>query len=140
MIVVPESDTDTDRVSNAARLLIADLEYAQVRSISNAADPCVVVIRPSGCAYYLARQSDPSTPISGPGGETYDTTYGTGRAQSLSGVIVDHTESIFNDRIPYGAFGALDQGEDAVLVLRCGGQSVRVTVDAATGEPSAASN
>jgi hypothetical protein len=48
--------------------------------------------------------------------------------------VLDHTEFVTNDKIVFNAFGALDQGVDPHIVLRCGSQTVSIAVDAITGE------
>src|SRR5262245_61300099 len=91
LLVLPGADDQTTRVREAARLLVADLEYAQLRSIGNGADPCVVVFEIDDKRYYVARASDPSTAIDDPGSSrVLMTHFGEGRARFLDGVVFDN--------------------------------------------------
>lgn len=137
MLVLPLfGDQDGDRVRSAARLLVSDLEYAQLCSIGDGADPCSVVFDLTAHRYHLARRSTPMTPITHPGtGEEYITDFGDSLARALVGVRIDSIEEIANDQILFTSFGSLDQFTDAAVVLRCGERTVRIVIDSTTGEP-----
>jgi Tfp pilus assembly protein FimT len=140
LLVMPSGGgQDEDRLRSAARLLIADLEFAQLRSIADASDPCVIVLDLDTNTYHIAKQSEPATPIVDPGSnQPYVTTFGTGRAAQLAGVTLDAAAGLTGDQLGFTSLGVLDQGPDAAITLRSGAQTMQVIVDAPTGEPRVA--
>lgn len=137
LIVLPGANSNqVTTLRLAARLLVADLEYAQLESIGKGDDPYVVVFHLPVNEYFIARSSDPSTPVLDPGSHlTYITRFGEGRAANLTGAIIDSIEVGGDDLLGFTALGVLDQGSDAMITLRCGSSTLQVRVDADTGEP-----
>lgn len=138
LLVVPATGSSQEvRLRAAARLLIADLEYAQTASIGNGADPLVIVFDTANAAYHLAHRSDPTTPATNPAsGSALTTTFGQGRAAALTAVTFDAMSVGGDEILGFSALGALDQSADATITLRCGTASIDIMVDAATGEPA----
>jgi len=137
LLVVPSGDNTQTRLEMAARLLVADLEFAQLESIGNGADPCLIVFNKVDNSYEIVRHSSPSVPITNPATSgPYITHFGRGREEFLNGVTIDDISVGGDDRLEFTAMGALDQGTDAVITLRCGAQSTRIRLDASTGEPA----
>lgn len=131
------SRTDDMRLRAAARLLIADLEYAQVESMAQGDAPRVVVFDAAGHAYHVARASEPDTPLDSPLGPfPYRTVFGQGRASALAGVTI-HAYSLGGDnRVGFGLYGQLDQTAPATVTLACGGRRITITLDPTTGTSS----
>ncbi len=138
LVVIPEQGTHQRHVvENAAKLLLADLEYAQVLSITDGSDPCVLVVGAGGDRYHIARQSDPATPIPDPaGGRECLTIFGEGRANTLDGVSISATTGIVGGEVRYTSLGALLQGDDVTITLESTPENFVVVVDASTGDPS----
>ncbi len=137
--------TDGTRLAEAARLIEADLAYAQVESISHADDPRVVVFDPANNRYHVAPASAMGTSIANPvGGGAYRTTFGKGRAAELGGVRILSVvpASTPANTLRFGVYGQLcapgdptsNSGADAVITLRCGNQTATLTVDDVTGD------
>jgi len=138
LIVIPGAgDARTTKLVAAARLLVADLEVAQLRSVGNSADPCVVVFDPSGTGYHLAAQSDPGTPIEDLiGGTALQTTFGTARAAWIGGVTVASVSLDGDETLGFTSVGALDQQTPATITLQCGSSTLRIEIDPVTGSPA----
>jgi prepilin-type N-terminal cleavage/methylation domain-containing protein len=88
--IVPAMSDDSDvRLRSTAAVVISDIEYAQVMTISDPREPVMVVFDPRDATYWLAFESDPAQPIARPGsGEPYEVTFGHGRAWAAEGVIL----------------------------------------------------
>ena len=130
--------TDDTKLSAAARLLMADLEFAQVESIAHADDPRVVVFDQGTNSYRVAASSAPATPITNPIGNTpYSTTFGAGRAAELGGVTIASYSLDGDAQLGFGALGQLDQATEASITLQAGTSTITVKVDPSSGETSA---
>jgi len=127
---------ESTRLAGAARLLAADLSYAQMESISHGDDPRVVVFDTVNATYRIAPSSDPSTPIAGDAGMPYSVSFGTGRAASLTGVTIQSVSVGGDDTLGFLLYGQLDQTTDATVTLGSGNFSLTLTVDAVSGEVS----
>lgn len=137
LVVIPGQGTHQRHVvENAAKLMLADLEYAQVLSITDSSDPCVLVVGGGGDRYHIARRSDPATPIPDPaGGGDCLTIFGQGRAETLDGVSISATTGIVGGETRYTSLGALAQGDDVALTLASAAENIVVVIDASTGDP-----
>ncbi|MCP4247272.1 MAG: prepilin-type N-terminal cleavage/methylation domain-containing protein [bacterium] len=133
-------DTDTTRLTGAARLLIADLGFAQVESIAHPDDPCVVVFDNGSDSYMVTHSSDTATAITNPAdGKAYTTAYGTGRAAELTGVTIQSYSLNGDDELGFGTFGQLDQTTPATVTLAAGGSTITIQLDPTSGEASVSS-
>ena len=123
------------RLRGATQILTADLDFARVGALANAADPYVLVFDADGRGYHIGVRSTPDTPIVHPGtGEPYIVQFGQGRAHHLAGVSIDSLQ-IGDDRmLGFGSFGQLDPEMPATLTLNSGDRSVTVSLDPVTGE------
>lgn len=117
-------DTRLEALAAAVRILNADLDYARASSLASPGDPIVLRAASGGTGYWLARASDPATPIVGPNG-SIRVTFGQGRAESCPGVrltLSGGTELRFGpfggvtDPVPTLAFTLLDGTERATAV------------------------
>lgn len=125
-----------DRARFAAELLVTDLGYAQIYSITNRADPCVVVFDTAAGAYHLARAASPTVPLTNlADARPYVTTFGSGRAASLKNVVITQLTGVTANRIAFASTGALNQTPAARISLRCGDAVRHVVVDPGTGVP-----
>ncbi len=129
--------TDATRLQAAGRLLVADLGFAQLESITHADDPCVVTFDQANASYTLARTSAPSTPITDPGtNQPYVTQFGSGRAAELTGVSIQGYSLGGDNQLAFGIYGQTDQTTPAVITLQAGNLTVSVQIDPTSGEPS----
>ena len=137
-LAMPMAGTiSTTRVIAAARLLTADLEYAQQASIADPSDPCVVKVDVDADQYWIARASDVDTAIDNPAGPgTMLVSFGSGRAHTLEGVTVQSADFDGDDELHFDGFGLPDQTTAATVVLSADGFALTVSVDPATGEVS----
>ena len=131
------SQTNITKLQGAARLLQADLGFAQIESISHGDDPRVMVFDTGNNRYHIAASSDPTTPIINPtGGAPYVLQFGLGRATGMDGVTISSLSVGGDDQLQFGIYGELDQATPATMTLSSGGRSVTITVDADTGDTS----
>lgn len=130
-------DTAGTRLQSAARLLVADLAFAQIESITHADDPCCVAFDQASGSYTVARSSTPATPITNPGtNQPYVTQFGIGRASELSGVSIQGYSLDGDNVLAFGMFGETDQATSATITLEANGQSLTVQIDPVSGEAS----
>lgn len=128
-------DTATSRLQGAASTLSADLAFAQVESLAHSEDTRVVVFDNPNDTYHIALSSDTATPITNPiNKQPYLVDYGSGAAQSLTGVTISSYALDGDDELGFGVYGGLDQATAATITLACEGFTVTVTVDPNTGE------
>ena len=131
------SQTDVAKLRGAARLLQADLGFAQIESVSHGDDPRVMVFDTINNLYHIAASSDPATPIINPtGGAPYVLEFGLGRATGLDGVTISALSVGGDDQLQFGIYGELDQAAPATVTLSSGGRSVTITVHPDTGDTS----
>ncbi len=136
MLIAPAfGQTGTTQLRQAARLLEADLAYAQVESISHPDDPRVIVFDPSANSYHLASVSSPSQPITNPATNAhYNVQFGQGRATQLTDVTIESLSVGGDQQLAFGQYGELDQDTPATIRIECKGQHVTLTIDPTTGE------
>jgi len=138
LLMVPMgSRAEATRLQMAARRLVADLEYAQIKSIGNAEDPCAVVFNAADGEYFIARRSTATLPINNPATQTpYVVRFGHGAAIGLDGVTIDGINLGGGDKLEFDSQGALSAGTNSTITLKCGAATLSVSIDADTGEPS----
>jgi prepilin-type N-terminal cleavage/methylation domain-containing protein len=131
---------DDSRLRAAASLLMADLGYAQVESISRPDDPCVVVFDTPNKKYHVARASASATPITNPSdGKPYTVQFGSGRAAELGRVSIQGYSLGGDAILGFGAYGQPDQSTTATITLQSGTSTLTVQVSAPSGETSTGS-
>lgn len=138
-LVVPMvGDVTTTRLRAAGRMLMADLQFAQIASMAHGDAPRILVMEPADNRYYIATVLDPNTPVTNPvDGLPYLVEFGVGAAAELAGVTL-HSDSVGgDDQLGYAGLGELDQLEPAIITLSCDGRSLNITIDADTGEATA---
>lgn len=137
MVIPTMGDTTQTQLIKAADLLVADLAYAQVESISHSDDPRVVVFDAANKRYYIAASSDTTTPIINPVTKgNYDVTWGAGRAHALTALSFGTISADGDSILGFKQYGQLDQTENATIALQAGVNQLTITVDAINGEAS----
>lgn len=122
-VIVPRIGTTAPaQLSAAAKLVSADLAYAQAESIANTDDPRIVVFDLANNRYHIAKSSDPNTPITEPTTQQpYRVTFGQGRARHLGGVTLHGYALGGDDRVAFGPYGQVtDQTTPARVTLAAG--------------------
>jgi prepilin-type N-terminal cleavage/methylation domain-containing protein len=131
------ADTEATRVQAAAQLLVADLDFARIESITHADDPCVVTFDQANGSYTVATTSAPGTPITDPAtNQPYVTQFGSGRAAEMAGVSIQGYSLGGDDQVGFGMFGQIDQTTPATITLQAGSLTLTVQIDPASGEAS----
>jgi len=128
-------DSGATRLPAAARLLLADLAFAQVQSISHADDPCVVIFDSASDTYTLEKSSTPGTPMTDSiTGQPYVTHFGSGRASEMADVSIQGYSLGGDDRVSFGMYGELDQTTTATITLKAGALTTIIQIDPDSGE------
>ena len=131
------ADTDATRLQAATRLLVADLAFAQIESITHADDPRVVTFDSVNASYTIAKSSAPGTPITEPiTNQPYVTQFGSGRASEMTGVTIQGYSLGGDNRIAFGPYGETDQATTATITLQSGTLTMTVQIDPESGETS----
>lgn len=137
VVVVPAlAPEDAVKIVSASHMLASDLEFAQSTSLADPSDPIVIVFDDEAPRYWLARSSDPATPMTRPGsGGAYLIEMGVDLAHQLDGVAFE-PGNVANRIIAYDAFGRLDQLDDAFVRVHNYTGEIFVSVSASTGSVS----
>lgn len=135
-IVIPAAGgTESTRLTAAAQMLVADIEYAQAESIANADDPRLIVFDVDTETYFIAADSDDDTPVTHPLTRgPFSVTLGQGVARNLSGVGIGAVDVGDDTALAFGKYGQLDQATDASVTLVAGAKSIVLGIDATSGE------
>ncbi len=127
-------NTAVNKLQGASSMLVADLAYAQVESVSHGDDPRLLVFDNPSDTYHIAATSDPATPITNPiTHQPYLIDYAKSAA-NLTGVTIDSYDLNGDDQLAFGIYGGLDQPTAATITLACDGLTVTLTTDPNTGE------
>lgn len=137
LMALPTSGSnDSTRLRAAARLLVADIEYARIASLGDSADPCALVLDVDHRGYTLARTGDPDSPMTDPATNLpYAVRFGEGRAQALQGVHIEDFDFGGGNQLPFTPLGTPDTDVEPRIVLRAGNQQIELSIDTGTGEP-----
>ena len=138
LLVVPMlGGTQVESLRGAVQLVIADLEVAQIESISHSDDPRCVVFFDDNTGYHVAAASDLDTPITDPISKgPYTVTFGQGRAASLKGVSIADVAADGDRILGFEPYGNLDQTTAASITLQAADSRVTITIDPITGQAS----
>lgn len=143
LIAIPLFEsTGAARVSSAAKLIVSDLQYAQMYSISHSDNPMGLKFDTSTNSYSLVQRSGSppfdcasvSIATNPVGGGTFVTTFGSGRAGELTGVSIGSLSLDGDECLMFGSFGELDQSSAATLDVTFGGRSLTISIDPISGE------
>lgn len=135
ILVIPYiGDERRTRLMAASKVLISDLEQAQVMTIARPDEPIIVRFESDGSAYWLARKDEPDTPLMNDlTGEPYRVEFGHGRAGGASGVMAELFD-IENDTLAFNAFGGIDTpGDPPRIRLKIDGRAADVRISPSTG-------
>ena len=131
------ASTDSTRLRAAANLLVADLAFAQIESITHADDLCVVTFDQAAGSYMVAKSSAPTTPMADPAtNQPYVTTFGSGRASEAAGVSIQGYSLDGDSQLGFGIYGQTDQATQATITLQAGSLTMTVQIDGTSGETS----
>lgn len=126
--------SDESKLRAAAKMLTADLEYTQSESIAHGDALRVVVFDSAAGSYRVATAAAPATALTHPGDkQPYTTTFGAGRAASLSGVSISGYSLGGDAKLGFGMYGQLDQATAATITLASGSRTLTLTLDPITG-------
>lgn len=138
-IAAPMMSDDTSlRMRATSGILMSDIEYAQVSSISFPNDPIAIRFNPADAQYWLADADTPDTPMTRPDtGEPYLVTLGEGRASSALGLTLA-VENMTDNTITFNEQGGLTQlGASPTIMLGSVHDSIdlvlRIEIDPTTG-------
>jgi type II secretory pathway pseudopilin PulG len=125
----------------AARMMAADIEFAQSESIVHGDDARLVKFDTSNSSYWVAAASAPDTPVTDPSNRRpFLTVFGSGRASSMAGVVIQSVSAGGDAILKFDAYGCPDQATDATVQLAIqaagGTQTLTVRVKAGSGEVS----
>ena len=117
----------------ARRLLISDLEHAQILAITNPEEAIGIVIDDDGQGWHIASLEDSAIPLSDSiTGEPLEIDLGSGSASSADSVYVE-TNAVSNT-ISFNQYGGLsDFSQSIQLTLVSGEKSALITISPSTG-------
>jgi prepilin-type N-terminal cleavage/methylation domain-containing protein len=134
------TQTDVTTLDAACKLLVADLQFAQMHALSHADTRCGLRIAGDNLSYSIVTNAAqpfncaaavPVTDIVRD--EPYVTVWGSGRAPELGGVSVGGYALDGDTCIAFGSLGELDQSMAATITLRIGALTRTVSVDPISG-------
>ena len=133
--------TDATRLDSACKLLVADLQFAKMYSLSHPDTPCGIKIDGGSVGYRIGTSNAATFNCATMVAVTdeisdaaYINTYGSGRATELKGVSVNAYSLGGDACVAFDALGALDQSATATITLRAGGKDRVISIDAISGE------
>lgn len=137
-------ETDLTRLQSAARLLMADIAFAQSESLAHPDDPYGVKFDHNTETYTVVHDATfppfnctTATTVTDPiTQQSYQTTLGAaGRGSQFGGVGIANSLSLGGDNcIVFGEFGQTDQSTAATITLTAGAHSITIQIDPVTGE------
>jgi prepilin-type N-terminal cleavage/methylation domain-containing protein len=137
MLAVPEfTGTSRMRLTTAANVLAADIEFCENDCITHPNDLRVIKFNTTSNTYWMALASAPDTPVSHPEDSLpYLNDFRTGRNVHLAGISISSI-SIGSGAtsITPDAYGCPNLSADATITLTDGTYSITVTVNANTGD------
>lgn len=132
--------TNATRLDAAGKLLVADLQFAQMYALSHAGTRCGVKITSGNTGYSVVTNS--AQPFNCTAAteltdiiadQNYTTTFGSGRGSPAAGVTIG-TYALGGDAcVAFGALGELDQATAATITLQLGGNTRTVSIDPVSG-------
>ncbi|MCK4872471.1 MAG: hypothetical protein KAS72_07075 [Phycisphaerales bacterium] len=140
--VMPATQTsDRTLVLGAARMVISDIQFAQVRSITEPTNPTALTVAADQSGYWIAEAKTLSEPISIPdgavgAGDAYEVVFGGYRAIPFEGVRITLATQGVPRSLTFDQYGRLTSTTDVVLTVTSRKQSIQITVNALTGSVS----
>ncbi|QQE11041.1 prepilin-type N-terminal cleavage/methylation domain-containing protein [Planctomycetota bacterium] len=131
------SDTTESKLTQAAKLISADIALAQNESITHGDNLRVMRVIEGSDTYWISTQSDTETPILDKAqGGSYLVKFGQGRASSLGGITIETVSFNDDEMLGFGLYGQLDEGDDQTITLRKDSKRICLTIAASSGEVS----
>jgi len=127
------ASTPSACVAAAAGQLLDDLALARAVSMEGKRVAHIIVFDPGTLSYHVAAVSAPDQPIERPNGSLCRERFASGR---LAEVHMQVASMGGDNRVGFGGFGQLDQGDDAVIDLALEDASAQIRIAARTGEAS----
>ena len=124
---------DALQLNVAKRLLVSDIEYAQILAITNPNEQIVLLFEENGKSWYIATVEEITTPLlDSVTGDPLLTSMGFGSAASSPDTTISCNTS--DNALIFNSNGGLyDFSQNAEVRLVCGESSVQVVVSATTG-------
>jgi Tfp pilus assembly protein FimT len=129
---VPITRTNSRTVLlSAARMIIGEIEHAQIRSITEPEKATAVTLGESGTTFWLAAAATPATPL--------DLTEGTVLESGSNGGVFSFPDGIAaslggdTSSLAFDQYGRLTTADNAVITLTYEDQQIVITVNALTG-------
>ncbi|MBC8309277.1 MAG: prepilin-type N-terminal cleavage/methylation domain-containing protein [Phycisphaerales bacterium] len=124
---------DALQLDIARRLLVSDLEYAQILAISTPDDSISLVVDDTGAGWHIARTSTPAIPLEdSTTNEALVTFFGQGAAISAPDIVIQSNMS--ENMISFNQNGGLvDFSQTAKITLLCGESTASIQVSPTTG-------
>jgi len=139
-------ESDQSRLQSAARLLMADLAFAQTESLAHADDPYALRFDHAADTYAVVHDTafppfdcSPATTVIDPiTNQPYQTVMGqAGRGSQFPGVGIANSLALGGDDcVVFGEFGQTDQSTAATITLTAGAKSITIQIDPVSGEAS----
>lgn len=126
-------NNDDLQIDIAKRLLVSDLEYAQILAITNTQEEIALIVDGSNGGWHIASLDNPSVPLEDSvTGEPLVTTFGLGPAASAGNVTIE--SNMPGNMVAFNQNGGLiDFTQIAVMTLRCGESTSEIQVTPMTG-------
>lgn len=130
--------SDDAKLRAAAGALAADIDFARIDSITQGDAPRALVLDTVAHGYSIAPAATPQTPITNPVGKVpYRVVFGSGAAANYRGTTIQSVTPAGTTRLQFGVYGQLTSPTTtATVTLACGGRTIALSVDPATGEVS----
>ena len=130
-------DSKELRLREAARMLAADIEFAQNESIAHPDNLRIIQFNTSTEEYRITsvNASPANTPITDPARNApFLMQYGTGRAEAFAGVDIQSVSLGGDNQLIFNAYGSPDQSTTATITLAAGAETLTVQVAPGSGE------
>ena len=126
-------DNDTLGIDVVRRLLISDLEHAQILAITHPEEEIGIVVDESGQGWHIASLEDPLTPLSDSvTGELLVMELGSGPASSAQNVYIETNAN--SNIITFNQYGGLSDFTQSVeITLLSGKKTAMISISPATG-------
>ena len=133
LIVPLFGNNDALQIDIARRLLVSEIEYAQILAITNPEDAIVLLIDEDGKSWHIATVEEFETPLLDTvTGEPLVTTLGQGSAASAPDVII--TGNMQENAIIFNSNGGLyDFTQSVEVMIRCGETESQIIISPTTG-------
>jgi Tfp pilus assembly protein FimT len=132
--------TNASRLDAAGKMLVADLQFAQMYALSHADTRCAVKVHVGGESYSVVTNA--ATPFNCTSATiltdvvtdaAYTNVFGSGRAVPAKNVTVSGYSLGGDNCVVFGSLGELDQATTATITLQVGAKTRVVSIDPISG-------